>query len=1376
MQKHLPFKSGFIIPRIAVACLLFLSAAFLAFFSFAGKLPSGRAQQSNPAAISPDTQPPFPTVENKVTVGGLTLHARMLATAGKVAPGETFPIVLLYQAGGTAVTGVNITVTLHNASIFLTSTPAQTSGNGTSGSPLTYSIPLVAANGTGQIVIEGRAKDLTEDPEVMWKDISADVTLAAGGQGPAPAKTHGPKVTTLESARFGDRPFPVVMLQYQDVKHCTGPGTPFPECASNHTAVALDEAMNSRTTGKSVWQLFQDMSFSQLYVDARVSPAPGSTTMAFTPGYVHKFSTPAPAGTCTGTTVGAAYGTPLVYPNRIENGWYLLPGTQAYYGADRSGHALAGALTGQGLLFGIDDACGPTGKITYDAASLADPDIDYNDFDTDKDGVVDFFNIVFAGDGGNGSTTPSGLNNIWPHSSDLRFYFTDADGQTGYVSNDQFRNRLNQLVYWTDATRTAQTTTPTAFPVYVRVGRYNVNPEDAIDAVSVIAHEYGHSLGLPDFYSTGTRGTFGSWELMGSDHFQYMTVFARQEMGWVVPRPLTSGQVTLKESKFDTGEIYWSRPDGTPYTLTGPGIHNADVYRVGLPPRLLIDSVPSGVRAWYSGAGNDFGCANDGGAHNLDFFIPDLQQYGSATAVTLKFKTLYEIEWDFDYGFVLVSEDGGNTWTSLPSQNGTTTNAFNPNANGCQTFYNNGITGPSDGDPSNDTVKRASGDYSGAVFINDQFNLTAYKGKNIILRFSYSTDPGLAKRGWFIDDIEIKADNTVVYASDFETDQETGRIFPDEWARISSADGSPADHAYYIELRDRISNDFNGKGQSARGAPTWEGGVSMIYTDESHGYGNFGVDNPPAQTPVDSTPQPGNDTPNLDDAAFTLAPGRSEFNGCTHVDNYHDPNGPGGLWKLPDLLKFNVTALTGMAPGQTLPATPATATLVAEIFPDCDLEIIAPVLSDPPAEYENPDTDGRYLLNWTRPPGAVGPDLLQVATSCGPFFTENADDISDWTVTTEGIYAGATWQTVSNEKPLHNGTTFRARATEGTMNASAILKRTNPIAIPNVGPTTLSWQDWNVNEGDDSVFVEVSENGTSWTGVYAHARSALAPDAAVAFTGEPLFNRQVDLTAYNGKTIHLRFRYFLGAENRAGSTPFGWYLDNIQIASSDWTDLITTPGTSFRDHKPSGSYCYRVRTTFLSGAQTPLPSPFSNVVNVTVAPGVPRIVSRKTHSSSGVFDIDLPLTGANGIECRVGGGANSDTHQVVFQFGQPVTFTGATATPQPGKTGQVTGTSGSGTKEVTVNLGAVSNEQTITINLTGVAGAGTPANISVPMGVLAGDTNADRRVNVGDTNQTKSNSGEVANDDNFRTDLNVDGRINVGDANFVKSKSGTVLP
>jgi len=64
----------------------------------------------------------------------------------------------------------------------------------------------------------------------------------------------------------------------------------------------------------------------------------------------------------------------------------------------------------------------------------------------------------------------------------------------------------------------------------------------------------------------------------------------------------------------------------------------------------------------------------------------------------------------------------------------------------------------------------------------------------------------------------------------------------------------------------------------------------------------------------------------------------------------------------------------------------------------------------------------------------------------------------------------------------------------------------------------------------------------------------------------------------------------------------------------------------------------------------------------------------------------------------------------------------------------------------------------------------------VLMKVLAGDTNEDSRTNVGDTNQTKSRSGQLTDGTNFKSDVNLDGRINVGDTNFVKAHSGHSLP
>lgn len=178
-------------------------------------------------------------------------------------------------------------------------------------------------------------------------------------------------------------------------------------------------------------------------------------------------------------------------------------------------------------------------------------------------------------------------------------------------------------------------------------------------------------------------------------------------------------------------------------------------------------------------------------------------------------------------------------------------------------------------------------------------------------------------------------------------------------------------------------------------------------------------------------------------------------------------------------------------------------------------------------------------------------------------------------------------------------------------------------------------------------------------------------------------------------------------------------------------------------HRPSG---YRARTLrcLRSGAR----------------------LSRKTHGAAEPFDLEFPLTGAVGVEPRRGGGVNANNHQVVFKFAQPVTFSSASVTPQNGKTAFVESTSPPAvpSNEVVVNLSNVANAQTINVTLLGLSGTGLPTTISVPMGILLGDTNADRTANSGDAQQTRNRSGQLDDFENFRSDVNVDGTINSGDA------------
>jgi bacillolysin len=430
----------------------------------------------------------------------------------------------------------------------------------------------------------------------------------------------------------------------------------------------------------------------------------------------------------------------------------------------------------------------------------------------------------------------------------------------------------------------------------------------------------------------------------------------------------------------------------------------------------------------------------------------------------------------------------------------------------------------------------------------------------------------------------------------------------------------------------------------------------------------------------------------------------------------------------------------------------------------------APVLSIG-SGYQDPDPDGSYQLTWTRPQGATGPEVVQESTSsCAPLLFEDAENgIARWDVSTQGAYAGFNWQT-STEKPQHNSTTFRARGAEGVASAAALLTYRDPIVVPNAGSTRLTWQDWNVNEGDDSVHVEVSEDGVNWTAVYTHQRSELAPDAVEFYGLEPLFAREVDMSAYRGRTIRLRFRYQLGPENRAGSTPFGWYIDNIALQNEHWQDLLSTSATTATiNQKPPGTYCYRVRTTYNIASQQ-VASSHSNVVTVNVASGPTPVaaVSRKNHGAQ-PFDINLPLTGTPGIESR---GLNGQ-HQVIVTFAGNVGVSGGGAvTRGSGTVSNVTVNGG----QVTISLSNVADAQRMVVTLFGVSDGQSTGGVSIPINVLLADTTANGAVNSSDVSFTKPHSGQAININNFRADVDANGAITSTDIGIVKSRSGSGLP
>jgi hypothetical protein len=181
------------------------------------------------------------------------------------------------------------------------------------------------------------------------------------------------------------------------------------------------------------------------------------------------------------------------------------------------------------------------------------------------------------------------------------------------------------------------------------------------------------------------------------------------------------------------------------------------------------------------------------------------------------------------------------------------------------------------------------------------------------------------------------------------------------------------------------------------------------------------------------------------------------------------------------------------------------------------------------------------------------------------------------------------------------------------------------------------------------------------------------------------------------------------------------------------------------------------------------------------APTVTSAVSRKTHGGAGTFDINLPLAGNVGVECRSGGGTNDYT--MVVTFTNPVSVTGSPQAQVTSGSGTI-GTAGVGNggavsvagAVVTIPLTSVTNQQRITVKLNGVSDGMAMGDVSIPMGILNGDTSGNATVNAGDVTQTKIQVGAAVGAGNFRTDVNTSGTLNAGDVSFVKLRTGTSLP
>jgi hypothetical protein len=140
----------------------------------------------------------------------------------------------------------------------------------------------------------------------------------------------------------------------------------------------------------------------------------------------------------------------------------------------------------------------------------------------------------------------------------------------------------------------------------------------------------------------------------------------------------------------------------------------------------LVDQDGDGDREWYStvaGAQKDLLLSAE----------VDLTPYGANPI--LSFDTYYDIEESWDFGFVQVSTDNGQTWISLENE------------------YTTYIIDEGGYPAINESLPGLSGSSGG--WISMEFDLSSYAEQTIMLGFRYMTDWATEELGWYIDNIAI---------------------------------------------------------------------------------------------------------------------------------------------------------------------------------------------------------------------------------------------------------------------------------------------------------------------------------------------------------------------------------------------------------------------------------------------------------------------------------------------------------------------------------------------------------------------------------------------------------------------------------------------
>jgi M6 family metalloprotease-like protein len=187
--------------------------------------------------------------------------------------------------------------------------------------------------------------------------------------------------------------------------------------------------------------------------------------------------------------------------------------------------------------YGANDADGNDVRpdvLVTEAVNLANPDVDYSNFDNDNDGYVDGVYVIYAGYGEEAGASEDA---IWAHAWEISLVTLDGKNITSYSCSSELRS----------------------------------NSGMGITRIGVICHEFGHVMGASDFYDTDyaeSGGEFegtGNWDIMANGswnndgatpphHNPYTKIYA---YNWTIATTIASAiSITLNNAEQNKNSFY----------------------------------------------------------------------------------------------------------------------------------------------------------------------------------------------------------------------------------------------------------------------------------------------------------------------------------------------------------------------------------------------------------------------------------------------------------------------------------------------------------------------------------------------------------------------------------------------------------------------------------------------------------------------------------------------------------------------------------------------------------------------------------------------------------------------------------------------------